>query len=218
MKTILATLLLGLALALRSHAAFSNLSFEQATIVPHDGNFGFLDWNLAAPGWSHSSGADTGIIYYPLTHLGLSQWYLLVAAGTSGHAPLAGNYSLAFSSGYFTANGPSDFTTAYISQSGVIPFDAQSLRFLATGPFAVRINGNLLPVVSLGGNAYAANISALAGVPSVLRFENTTTLIHEEVVVDNIVFSSLPVPEPSAVALLTLGGVLVALRAARRRL
>ena len=56
---------------------FTNLDFEDATVVSNDPVFGFLDWNLAAPGWEHSSGSATEIIYYGNIHLGTDQVFFL---------------------------------------------------------------------------------------------------------------------------------------------
>ena len=83
-----------------------NLDFERAVVVPHDSTYGALDWNLAAPGWGHSTGAD---------------------------------------------------------------------------------------------------ISAFAGTTTEFKIANTSMKLHDPVIVDDIVFSPVPIPEPSHVALTSMG-------------
>jgi hypothetical protein len=78
---------------------FRNLDFESALVVVNNPTYGALDWSLAVPGWSHSSGNDTSSVYYRSPHAGLSQYYLLVDSQSSPNALLAGRYSLAFASG-----------------------------------------------------------------------------------------------------------------------
>jgi hypothetical protein len=122
-----------------------NFDFEQATVVPTQPTYGFLDWNLAVPGWSHSGGGDTSIVYWGSEHLGVSQYYLLMDSTSPFYAPgtqLAGNYSLAFSSGHLSgADFNSPWVNAYIAQTASIPSGDRSLQMLATGPFQVLVGG-----------------------------------------------------------------------------
>src|SRR5688500_12710758 len=95
---------------------FRNLDFEEAQVVLRDKTFGFLDWSLAAPGWGHSQGSDTSIVYYRFEHLGTSQVYLLVDSNSPAFAPgrqLAGKYSMSFASGTSSSSGfPSPWVQA----------------------------------------------------------------------------------------------------------
>jgi hypothetical protein len=212
------TLILSLALPLATpvrNLAFTNLDFESAVIQSHDPNFGWLDWSLAAPGWSHSAGDSTDVIYYGLTHLGTTQIYLLLDTNTQPYgtlAPLAGEYSLAFASGFATGPGDSEWINAFISQTGEIPVGAESLHLLATGPFSVFVGGVSIPMVSLGGDSFAGDIHSFAGTTAAITIMNTAPWgsVHTHTVVDNLAFSPIPIPEPSCLAL-----VAVALAAAR---
>jgi hypothetical protein len=193
-----------------------NLTFELANIQINDPTYGFLDWSLAAPYWSHSSGGDTQIIYYGREHLGLSQYYLLMSSTSPVYAPntqLAGNYSLAFASGYASGTGSGEWINAFISQTLPISSTARSVQLLATGPFKVFVGGSEIPMISLGGNSYAGDITSFAGTTAELKIMNTTPAgfenVHKPTVVDNIVFSPTIVPEPSSVALALLGALVL---------
>ncbi len=222
MKTF--TLILSLAVTLATpvrNLAFTNLDFESAVVQLNDPNFGWLDWSLAAPGWSHSSGASTDIIYYGLPHLGATQIYLLLDPNTQPYgtlAPLAGEYSLAFASGFATGPGESDWIQAFISQTGEIPAAMRSLHLLATGPFSVFVGGVSIPMFSLGGDSFGGDISSFAGTTAAIPIMNTAPYgsVHTHTVVDNLLFSPLPIPEPSSLAL-GAGALAAALADGRRR-
>lgn len=187
---------------------FINLNFENASVTPPppSGIVGYLQWDQAAPGWNHSTGSDTSGVYYGLTHVGISQWYLLLdTLNANGSGSLSGRFSLAFASGQADSNNVnSPWVNAFISQTGTIGADIKSLRLLATGPFSVQVGDVSIPMVSLGGNSYAGDISAFAGSASELKIVNDATAFGTAVVVDNVVFSTSYVPEPSVAALLLL--------------
>jgi hypothetical protein len=201
---------------------FMNFNFEQAVVVSNNSSFGFLDWNLAVPGWSHSNGSDTSIVYHGSPHFGMTQYFLLIDSESpfySSGALLAGNYSLAFASGYlytpFEMGVNVPWVNAYISQTLTIPSGTQSLQLQATGPFAVSVGGVNAPLFSLGGNSYAADVSAFAGYLQEVKIINTATIPHRHTIVDNIAFSTVAAPEPQRVTLCALATVLAACR--RRR-
>jgi hypothetical protein len=186
---------------------FINLNFELARTTGAEPTFGFINWNLAAPGWRHSTGPDLGSVYYRQEHLGLTGYYMLYDSISPVYAPgthLAGNYSLGFSSGY-SSSGGTIWQQNFLSQTGAIQSDVQSLRFLARGTFAVFVGGTEIPMQSLGGNAYAGNIAGFAGTTTDFRIVNTSMNFHDPVILDNVVFSTVAVPEPSTVALAVLG-------------
>ena len=194
-----------------------NFNFENAIVIPADPYFGFLDWNLAVPSWNHSAGGDTSIVYYGHTHFGFSQYYILVDS-TSPASPLtthqlAGRFSIAFSSGTLSgADLASPWVNAYIAQTIMIPAGTRSLQMLAEGPFVVTVGGVDIPMTSLGGNSYGGDISSFSSSLTEVKIINTATTIHTPTVVDEIVFSPAPVPEPSSVGLLMLGLALLGLR------
>jgi hypothetical protein len=219
MKTIkirylLYTLAAGVVLS-ASAQEFVNLNFESATVQTNDPTFGWLDWNLAAPGWNHSSGSATAFIYYGQQHIGTEQIYFLMDATSPVWAPgtqLAGNYSLAFASGNHTIGGvPQSWVTAFISQTGSIPASARSLWMLATGPFRVFLGGVEIGMATQGGNLYAGDISSFAGTTTELKIANAAPIgqYHDYAVVDDIEFSPIIVPEPSSVRLWIFGAALV---------
>jgi hypothetical protein len=213
-RSLLGALAAGVALS-ASAQEFVNLNFESATVQVNDPTFGWLDWNLAAPGWNHSSGSATAIIYYGQEHIGTDQIYLLKDASSPVWAPgtqLAGNYSISFASGYDTDFGtPISWVTAFISQTGRIPASARSLRMLATGPVQVFLGGVEISMCALGENLYAGDISSFAGITTELKIANAAPMgqVHDYAVVDDILFSSIPMPEPSSVMLWIFGAALV---------
>jgi|GEM_PF-2433248 len=192
--------------------AFVNLNFESAVVVSNDPNFGFLDWSLAVPGWSHSSGSDTSIVYYQDIHLASTQWFLLAddtLSGTIGDYSLQGRYSMMLHSGY-ASSSPSPWVDAAIWQTGLIPSGTQSFTLQAEGDFSVYVNGNLIPMNFMSGNVYTGNISNYAGTTSEIKIAHTVPAAqYSSVLVDNISFSTTPAPEPSRMMLLLLGLVAV---------
>lgn len=176
---------------------FTNLNFEAAVVVPNVPVFGFLDWSLAVPGWGHSPGSDTGIVYYGATHVGTTQWFRLLDASSPGNSPLEGSYSVQFASGYAAGPVEGTWVNAYLSQTGLVPADAMSLTFLASRPLAVTIDGIPVAATSLGGAAFAVDVSAYAGSVVEMHFINTTQQLHDPVTLDGVVFSTTAVPEPA---------------------
>jgi hypothetical protein len=182
---------------------FVNLDFESGRVVAPDPEFGLLAWNTAVPGWSHGNGSDTQIVYWNHTHAGETQAYLLCAPGTVTPS-MAGSLSMALFNGIYSYTGDSTWTQAFISQTGQLGNNLKSIQFLATGPFAVFIDGTQIPVQPLGENAFSGDISAFAGRAVDLKIMNTSpAFIKTPVVVDNIQFSTQPVPEPRAVFLVS---------------
>jgi hypothetical protein len=78
---------------------------------------------------------------------------------------------------------------------------------LAVGPFKVVVGGIQIPMISQGGNAYAGDITSFANTTAELRIISGADVgqIQGGPEIDNIVFSSNPVPEPSSFALMFLG-------------
>ena len=195
-------------------AAFTNLDFESATVVLSTPVFGYLDWNLAVPGWSHGDGADTSIVYYNYPHVGTTQYYQLID-NTMFPSPLAGTYSLAMKNGYFSSS-PSPWTQASIFQTGLIPADAFSVHVLATGSLRFLVNGNVIPMSHLTGNEYVGDISAYAGTTAEIKIVNAALEGNIPfLTVDNVSFSVTPAPEPSRALLALIGSGAVLAR--RRR-
>jgi hypothetical protein len=104
-------------------------------------------------------------------------------------------------------------TTASIGQTGTIPNTAQSLTFYLGdlyGNFQVSFNGQPLSFMSISNTLnytiYGADISSYAGQTGQLLF---TAPLQIDAILDNIQFSSLPIPEPAEFALAVLGALLL---------
>ncbi|MDB4353843.1 PEP-CTERM sorting domain-containing protein [Akkermansiaceae bacterium] len=193
-------------------ALFSNLDFESATVVPNDPS-GSLDWNLAVPDWSHSTGDDTARVYHEFPHVGTTQFFLLADSATSV-SPLAGQYSLVLRSGHQFGNDlSSPWVNAYISQEGSIPVYANSLQMLAIGSFQVMVDGVNIPMISLGGDLYEGDISQYSGAMAEIKIINSANDFDQSLIVDNITF--IIVPEPSSLGLVLMSAILVIRRRSR---
>jgi hypothetical protein len=187
--------------------SFSNLNFESTAVsgIPADGIW--LNWSLAAPGWHHPVGVDSVFVYHKTPPQGsIAQYYFLVDSTTTSWSPLEGKYSLALVSGHYNRNDPgSPWVNAYIEQTGYIPQDAQSLQLFAQGEFALTINSKEVPLSTLDGDLYGADISGYAGQTVSMRISSTSTQVQSPVIVDGLSFSLQAVPEPSGAALVALG-------------
>ena len=192
---------------------FQNLDFEAAgsqTIPP---SAVWLSWSLAATGWQHAGGANTFFVYHDSPQTNLTQTYSLVDSASTQWKPLAGNFSLAISSGYYSvAEANSTWVHAEISQQGLVPENAHSFQLLAEGHFTVYINSTEIPMSNLGGNVYGGDVSAYAGQVVTLEIANASTEFHDPVMVDNLTFSTQVVPEPGTFALLGAGLALLLAR------
>jgi hypothetical protein len=118
---------------------------------------------------------------------------------------------------------------ATIAQEGTIPTDAQSIRmkivpFLSGSTPLVTIGSQSIPmfVLSLDSNGIllGGGVSSYAGSLKELRISSPSLADHPysifgSFVLDNIAFSSQPIPEPTTTGLLVTG--LIALVYARAR-
>ncbi|HWY32782.1 MAG TPA: PEP-CTERM sorting domain-containing protein [Candidatus Acidoferrum sp.] len=105
--------------------------------------------------------------------------------------------------------------TAGIGQTGTIPSGVQSLIFWGNvGMNDVSFNEQSLSLMLLGStpnyNIYGTDISAYAGKTGQLLFTSYSAQVGGQWdSVDNIQFSSSPVPEPNTVGLFALGGLFI---------
>lgn len=191
-------------------SAFVNLNFEGAVVVLNEPTFGFLDWGQAVPGWSHSSGNDTSVVYYQNVHIGVTQWFALADDNLSGtpvgDRSLEGRYSMLLHSGRLSDN-LSPWVDAAIWQSGFIPSGTLSVTMQAEGSFSFFVNGNLIPMNTIGGNYFTGDISGYGGTTAEIKIAHSVTVgSYSSVLVDNINFSNLPaVPEPARAMLFLVG-------------
>ena len=135
-----------------------------------------------------------------------------------------GEYSLFLQSG----NDPNNITTfdnASIAQTGTVPSNAESLQFKAwqlyVGTFSVTFNGNSLsPVVLSSGQSpsgqpytvYGANIAPYAGETGQLEFTQLYNGADPALLLDDITFSPNPFLNLGTLALVVMGGLVLALR------
>lgn len=196
--TLLAVILV-LCTPFASAVPFGDLNFESAAVPDPGPYFDYLEWASVAPRWSHSSGDDTGWVYYYHPHVGCSQWFMLVDQYTSGLSPLSGKYSLALQSGGQYSYDTHPWVNAFISLSGYFPYSAHEIRLKATGNFGVYVNNTRIPMYG-GGSSWSGDISAYAGQIAIVKIQNEDVYdeewyLHTPVLLDDI---QVPlVPEPS---------------------
>jgi hypothetical protein len=207
---VLCVFLVTIEIASVSGQDFANLDFESARIIPlyTNGPDVYIAATNALPGWTAWFGTNHPLTVIPYN---VPAAVLLPPVGLYGSnaAIPSGNF------GVFLQNGS-------ISQTGLIPTNAASLLFDAQSPFstpfAVSLGGQNLSYMAIsnalnssgyGYTIYSANISAWAGQVVNLRFSGWPGGIWPGGILDDIRFSSTPVPEPGGVALMALGSGVV---------
>ena len=119
---------------------------------------------------------------------------------TNSVGPFDGKYYASIQSGFALSGGsPRPIQTSYLSQTGFIPTNAQSLLFKASGSrYVVSLNGQALNLSPLDGNLYGANVKRFKGTSAELRFTVLTNLPPQPpintLLLDSISFSTRPVP------------------------
>lgn len=195
---------------------FINLNFEQANVSDYSPGSTSVPTSDAFPGWEAYFGSgQVEYVWYDEISIGgngISLW----DANSEGYYPIAGQYSAALFAGPYESES--------ISQTGTVPNGTESLTidiYDDNGPFSVSLGGQTLDLVALSEGStpdypytvYGADISAFAGLAN--QQLTITSLAGGEpngIVVDNIQFSTSPVPEPDTLALCALGGLSLALR------
>jgi len=215
-----------------SGQGFLNLNFEQASIASAPS--GFTPWDAfnpisatsALPYWvvREDSTVCTAVWGSPVALDETS-----VALVSVGYSPIQGSYSVQLSA---YADAPSGyFHNSSISQTAFIPVGIQSIQFLIASPVQagsiqpnpiVSLNGtviNILPISQSGGViTMIGDVSAFAGTTADLTFlcaanQGGPFPSNENIFnLDGIQFSTTAVPEPSAFALIALGGLLLGWR------
>jgi hypothetical protein len=215
-------LLTSLALVLgasRGHCqgTFRNLDFEGAT-PPFVPSLNGVYSSNAIPGWTPYFGdAPADEVIYNDIGLGGATVSLHSLRSPFFH-PLQGIYNVLLQG---ASAGPQPRDSAAIGQTGVIPQDAQSLLFFFSPGSAVQVTfgGQPVSTVLVGSRSdcliLGAKISAFAGQSGELRF---TVPPGNGALIDNIQFSTLPIPEPSIFVLSALGAAALAFRTCRERL
>lgn len=162
----------------------------------------------ALPGWSgYIGGEEVDRIVYNTRALD-SATISIHDSGSDSFQPLLGDYSV-FLQGPSFAAAPA---SAAISQSGQIPQDAKSLRFLAspTSSLEVMFAGQSIPLVEMNATAtyriLGGDISAFAGQSGELRF---SVLPQHSGLLDSIFFSPQPIPEPTVLGLSAVAAIVL---------
>jgi hypothetical protein len=186
--------------------SFQDLNFDSGSIAPaRSGDDDDILASAALPGWSVNYGsAQQEIIGYNRSSDDRANVSLLTSSFRHG-APqgmLHGRYYLLLQEGTYGSFQPGDeplWETVSISQTAEVPTTAASLTFDASiAQFTVSLDGTVLPLDVLqackGYDVYACDVSEWAGETAQLKF----TADDPTVYLDDICFSSSPVPEPAA--------------------
>src|SRR5262245_15271826 len=166
------------------------------------------------PGWhAYIGGVEQTDVLFNSATLGAP--FLSLFSRELPGSTLQGNYTAVL--------GPSAMTSVSLSQTGIVPGDAESLRFLvrvSSGPepmsldsiFGVFMNSQRLPLVALSnGPAYSilgADISGFAGHDATLTFSSFAVGQPNGSLLDSIAFSAMAVPQSSMLSLVALTAVL----------
>jgi hypothetical protein len=188
---------------------FVNLDFEAANLKGYSSGSEVPAAN-AFPGWT----VNALIIYDNLSLSGESASICDTNNPTLIPA-IQGRYFAILTSGNYPGTG----VPISMGQTGQIPLWAQTISFWGDiGGLQITFGGQPLSFNATGGTpnyaVYQADISAFAGQTGQLLF--TLPPYVSDARLDNIQFSSSPVPEPGAFGLFVLGGVLLAWRRLRK--
>lgn len=215
-------LVFGILLNGHAQGTFINLNFESAKIIldssspyyPYAANA-----SAALPGWTVVGLISPNDIFYNDVSLGATSVSL---QGTNGIFPsLDGAFSVNLYGGV-----PSSPTGASISQTAIVPLNTVSLCFIAQGvgsaggPLLVSLGGQNIPfsAISTGPNytTYGGDVSAFAGQVEQLTFAAPQG-VNNYWTIDDIQFSTSPVPEPGTCALILCGAAAFGMNRWRKR-
>jgi hypothetical protein len=213
-----------------AQGSFRNLNFESANVPSGTQAGSFVPVGVAFPGWtafetSSSTGSNSfSQVYYDLVSTGGQG--VSVNDSNVPFAPGYGPISGKFSAYLYSGNQGNVLFSVGISQTGLVPLGTESLQFqvgFATSPFIVTLGGQTINIVPLeafsGYTEYGGDISAFAGQTQTLTFTETFPSVGAPpggLSLDNIIFSTSPVPEPGTLALLVAGAALLGLRRRRK--
>ena len=201
-----------------AQGTFQNLDFEDAVIIldtssPYYPRAVYASYAIL--GWTATGFVGPQDIYYNSLTIGSPCVSIDDTTGSFHAPPIDGTYSIVLYGGSGSAS---------ISQTGLVPADAASIRFIAQvaapppfgGPLLVSLGGQniLYSAISTGPNytVYGGNIpSGLAGQSEQLMF-SALTGVNNIWTIDDIQFSPSAVPEPSTLGLLALGALAIAWR------
>jgi hypothetical protein len=198
-----------------SQGTFENLNFESATLSPVPaGQFGGEVSSLdALPGWTCYIGPYqvTQVLQNNLT-LGDASIDILGPDWNFNNGIIEGQYTVVLQPGDGNqGNGNFGYVSASISQTALVPANAQSLQFKAaiSSPYTVSLGEQNLNLVVLGSGPnytlYGANIpSGDTGQSEALAITALAGPNNADYF-DSFVFSNQEIPEPQTWTLLLCG-------------
>jgi hypothetical protein len=179
-------------------SSFRDLGFESASIYKLFGDtYNRIVFPPAFPGWMAYSGS---IQAFSALFNNISPDSAAVGLQTNSSGLFDGKYYATIQSGFqLGSHAPHPVLTSYLSQTGLIPTNAQALLFKANGSkYVVSLNGQALALSPLGGNLYGADVTRYRGTSAELRFTVLTNLPPQlpvnTLLLDSISFSTRPVP------------------------
>ena len=225
MKTIIATFISPLfIIQIGFSQGFVNLNFESSDVSGYSsGTFNSIPMNQAFPDWngyyiSSSSTNAASMASYNVLPLSTAA----ISIGDTNLMPYFGPLQGSYSAFLFGANG----YASKISQTGLVPLGTQSFLLdvaditgIFGGSFTVLIGDQAINMTALqvfpSYTLYSGDVSSFSG-----QTVNLSIVVPPMVnpndpngwEFDSIRFSTNPTPEPSALALSALGGLLLAWR------
>ena len=184
---------------------FVNLDFENAKVAGNVvGNL--INATNAFPGWMVTTYPQ--LIYYNDVSLSGGSISIMDTNNPLTIGQVQGKYFA-----YLEGPGSAPYTVS-LGQTGQVPDSAMSIIFWGNDVgLNITFRSQLLNFVVTGStanyNVYTADISAYAGQTGLLLFTETA---YGNSALDNIQFSTTPVPEPSTLALGALGALLLGFR------
>jgi hypothetical protein len=179
-------------------SGFLDLNFESASIYrAFNDPYNRISFFGAFPGWTGYNGSARAFL---VLFSNLSPDSAAIGLQTNSSGQFDGKYYASIQSGFALSGGsPRPVQTSYLSQTGLIPTNAQSLLFKASGSkYVVSLNGQALALSSLGGNLYGADVTRFRGTSAELRFTVLTNLPPQPpintLLLDSISFSTRLVP------------------------
>jgi hypothetical protein len=192
---------------------FVNLNFEHP-ILPLTPFFNDMyDPASAIPGWTAYVGGNPSLLFYN----GISAGGAMIALEDTNNIspkPIQGKYSV------FLAGDTTGSTSSAIGQTGQIPNSALSVLFYVTSgnTMLLSFNGQSIPLFFVSATTnyvvMGGDVSTFAGQTGELLFTKPPRTAYG--LIDNIQFSSAPIPEPNSLALVVLGCGLFGFRHWRR--
>jgi hypothetical protein len=213
--TICTACLLG-GFCVSAQGTFQNLNFEAANLSGYQP--GFVPTTSAFPDWQALIGASpASAVLYDDVSIGAPE--IAIMDDKTGYVPIQGSYTAYLMSAVVGTVS----TSVTLSQTGLVPTGTESIQLDANqapySSFVVTLGGDTINMVPLETFAnytlYGGNVSAWAGQDASLSITELPPASQEYspslLELDNIVFSTQSVPEPSPLALTGVGALLFAL-------